>query len=452
MSLKQEHTILIVDDERPITKSLSRVFKREKLDTEVALNGQEGLERIKNANKPFSLILSDQKMPGMSGSQFLEKAKEIMPDAMRMLLTGYADIDAVIDAINRGEIHRYVSKPWDDDELVVQVRLALEHYELIMENRRLLDLTQEQNAKLAHINKNLENRVEERTSALLLKNKRLAGLNNELEAALFNTVRAFTSLTEMHSPLLAGHGRRVSLLAREIAEYMGLEEFELNQIEVAGLLHDLGKLGMPSKIMDYKIATWSAEDQKTYETHTAAGQDIICFIHRLEHAGTLVRSHHEQFDGQGFPDQLAGESIPLGSRILAVADIWDKLVELKVDLEPCIRDYKLNNPGAHVKKSKDELERAAAAYYLKKRAFIQFDPDVVKSFLTLLDESGGRCRQEKGLRLAELEEGMRLSRPLYSSKGRFLISHNTRLTREILAKMAEINKIDPITDMAFIQV
>ncbi|MFH1998960.1 MAG: HD domain-containing phosphohydrolase [Planctomycetota bacterium] len=452
MSLKQEHKILIVDDEKPIANSLCRVFHREKFKTATALNGEEGLALLREAEEPFSLILSDQKMPGMTGSLFLEKAKEIMPDSVRMLLTGYADINAVIDAVNRGEIHRYVSKPWDDDELVLQVRMALEHYELVLENRRLLDLTQSQNAKLSHMNKNLERRVEERTSALLLKNKRLSGMNRELEAALFNTVRAFTSLTEMHSPKLAGHGRRVSLLAREIAEFLSLPESDINQIEVAGLLHDLGKLGLPPKILDYNRAAWNAEDQALYEQHTEAGQEIICFINRLDHAGALVRSHHERYDGQGFPDHFSDESIPLGSRILAVADAWDKLTEMKMEINECIKDYKKNNPDAPPEKSAQDLEWAAAAYYLKKRAFIHFDPDVVKAFLVILKRSGGRCKKEKGLRLAELEEGMLLSRPLYSSKGRFLLSYNTRLTQEILVKMAKINKIDPITDRAYIQV
>ena len=103
-------------------------------------------------------------MPEMTGTQFLEQAKKIFPDAIRFLLTGYSDMNAVIDAVNLGEIHRYLAKPWNDDDLLLLVRQALQQYELVEENRRLTDLTQEQNRKLNELNRGLEKKVEKRTS------------------------------------------------------------------------------------------------------------------------------------------------------------------------------------------------------------------------------------------------------------------------------------------------
>ena len=105
MELKYKHRLLLVDDEESITKALYRIFRREGYEIQTASSGQEGLEVIKEDKKPFSLIISDQRMPGMTGTQFLEKAKKILPNAMRILLTGYSDMDAIVDAINRGEIH-----------------------------------------------------------------------------------------------------------------------------------------------------------------------------------------------------------------------------------------------------------------------------------------------------------------------------------------------------------
>ncbi len=112
MPLKYKHKLLLVDDEESIIKALYRIFRREGYEIDTASSGQEGLKALKEASKPFSLIISDQRMPGMTGAQFLEKAKKILPDVMRILLTGYSDMDAIVDAINKGEIHRYLTNPW----------------------------------------------------------------------------------------------------------------------------------------------------------------------------------------------------------------------------------------------------------------------------------------------------------------------------------------------------
>ena len=145
MALKYKHTLMFVDDERAITKALHRLFRKDGYHILTASSGMEGLELLEKAKNPISLIISDQRMPQMNGAQFLERAKKIFPDAIRFLLTGYSDMDAVVDAVNKGEIHRYLTKPWNDDDLLLQVRQSLEQFELLVENRRLLKLTNRQN-------------------------------------------------------------------------------------------------------------------------------------------------------------------------------------------------------------------------------------------------------------------------------------------------------------------
>lgn len=148
MSIEHKHTILFVDDEVSITKALQRLFRKEGYHILTASSGQEGLELLKKVEEPVSLIVSDQRMPHMTGLQFLEKAKGVFPDAIRFLLTGYSDMNAIVDAVNKGEIHRYLTKPWNDDDLLIQVRQSLEQFELAMENRRLRVLTYKQNKGL----------------------------------------------------------------------------------------------------------------------------------------------------------------------------------------------------------------------------------------------------------------------------------------------------------------
>ena len=135
--LKHKHTILLVDDEVSLTKSLKRLLRKEGYIVITAGNGQEGLDILHNSRESISLIISDQKMPGMTGIQFLVKTIKIIPNAVRFLLTGYTDIEVIIDALDKGKIHQYMNKPWNDNDLLMEVRQGLQKYELFSEKRAL---------------------------------------------------------------------------------------------------------------------------------------------------------------------------------------------------------------------------------------------------------------------------------------------------------------------------
>ncbi len=152
--LKHRHSILIVDDEESILNAFKRILADEDYEIHTANNGMEGLNKLREAQKPFSLIISDQRMPVMNGVQFFSQAKDIFPDAVRILLTGYADTDAIIDAINKGGIHLYFTKPWHEEELLLHIKQSLSKAELVMENKRLIELTKKQNEESAGIKQN----------------------------------------------------------------------------------------------------------------------------------------------------------------------------------------------------------------------------------------------------------------------------------------------------------
>jgi response regulator RpfG family c-di-GMP phosphodiesterase len=449
MALRHKHTLLLVDDEESVTNSLQRTFRKEKYDIRVAASGAEGLNMLKEAQEPLSLIISDQRMPGMTGAQFLEKAKRIFPYAMRILLTAYSDMDAIVDAVNKGEIHRYLTKPWNDDDLLVQVRQALEQYDLLAENRRLLALTKRQNKKLRELNRNLEEKVVERSREIVQKNKELSRLNQELESSLYNTVRAFASLVEIYaSSSLAGHGRRGGAFSRRLAELFDLSQHEVTQIEIAGLLHDIGKLGLPQRLLEYKEDTWwRPQDKELFRKHPKQGQATVQFIDKLNYVGLMIRSHHERYDGQGYPDQLAQKRIPLGARIIAVADAYDKIVHLKVGKSNLLRRVAKEANITHDRLSEADILQKAAVLHLKQQASTIYDPDIVEVFLNLLKEKDAGCKQEKTVSIQHLEENMILSRPLYSSSGRFLMPYNTVLTRNHISKLRKFHEVDFVTDV-----
>lgn len=432
MALKYKHSILVVDDEASITKSLNRLLRIEGLNTIEAKSGLEGLELLKSMEKPISGIISDQRMPNMTGAQFLQKAKKIVPDAFRILLTGYSDMDAIIDAVNMGEIHKYFTKPWDDSELLGQVRQSLKQYELILENKRLNNIIKGQNKKLKEINSTLEQKVEERSKQIIKK-------NHELEQNLYNTVRAFASLIDNSSPVMIGHGRRVSLYSKQIGQYLNLSETEIIHVEIAGLLHDIGKIGFSEKLLTLNYSKMNDEEKDLYEKHPEEGQAIVRFINKLDHVGLIIRSHHERYDGSGYPDQLSGDCIPIESQIISVSDRYDSIVNLNINKDKYIKEYEKERNTTYDHLPTDSVLKSAAVLHIKKNAFSEFSPDVVKAFLSFSKKQGINDGDDKEIPIEKITEGMVLSRSLYTSNGRFILPYNTKLTQDHIDKLKALH-------------
>jgi signal transduction histidine kinase len=173
-----EHTVLFVDDEQNVLNSLERLFEDEGYEVVTASSGNEALQKLDS--KKVSLVISDYRMPLMNGMELLQQVKTKAPEAMRIMLTGFADMEATIDSINKSGVYRYVTKPWNDEELKIIVRDSLRQYELAEENKRLNELTRKQNQELKDLNENLEKRVEERTQEIKVKNRELEKLCSDL--------------------------------------------------------------------------------------------------------------------------------------------------------------------------------------------------------------------------------------------------------------------------------
>lgn len=227
-------TLLCVDDEPNILSSLRRLFRPCGYRVLVAESGAQGLDILRS--EAVDLVISDMRMPHMDGAQFLAAVRAEWPDVMRFLLTGYADMASAIEAINQGQIYRYMNKPWVDDDLLISVRQGLDARALQRDKERLEALTRQQNETLRELNESLEAKVQERTDEL-------QKAHEQLKQSFFVAVKIFTSLIEMRHPITAGHSRRVAALARSIAQRMGLKGADLQNVFVAGLLHDIGKIG-----------------------------------------------------------------------------------------------------------------------------------------------------------------------------------------------------------------
>ena len=312
--------ILCVDDDENVLKALGRIFHNESFRMLSAPSGQEGLALLRDNLCTIGLILSDQKMPGMSGSDFLEAARELVPDVPRLILTGYSDVHAAIDAINQGGAVRFLTKPWHDQELLQAVRDSLHRFLLLRENQRLNDLVARQNRELREWNNKLSQRVMEQTGQLRQQVEETQRMNQRLQQTCDGVLLSFSDLLELRNSRVRNHSRSVAFLAERVARDLRLDNAACETIWAAGLLHDIGKIGISDKLLSRNIEGMSPDERREYQLHAVRGQTAVDKIDAFREIGVLIRHHHEAFDGSGFPDGLAGNRIPLGARIIAVAD------------------------------------------------------------------------------------------------------------------------------------
>ena len=156
---KRKHKVLIVDDEKEISNSLGRILKKNGIEFVACESGEAGLEELNKTDFPFSLIISDQRMPGMTGSEFLEQAKGMSPLTVRFLISGYSDSDVLIDAINKGIIQKFIQKPWKIHDLIDTVKKGFIQFKNTLENEKLVRLARKQNKKLYQLNHDLNNKA-----------------------------------------------------------------------------------------------------------------------------------------------------------------------------------------------------------------------------------------------------------------------------------------------------
>lgn len=413
-------TLLFVDDEASILSALRRLFRPHGYRILTAEGGAQGLEIL--GRETVDLVISDMRMPQMDGAQFLEKVRDGWPEIVRILLTGYADVSSTIAAINRGEIYRYISKPWDDNDIVLIVRQALERRQLERENARLVELTRSQNEQLKELNAGLERKVAARTAELSQTVAFLDQAQKDLKKSFLATVRVFSGLMELRGGKMAGHARRVAELARVLGARLHLDEQAGQDLLLASLLHDIGKIGLPDSVIEKPFNGLSPEARHEVMKHPAKGQMVLLGVEQLKNTALLIRHHHEAFDGSGYPDRLVGMAIPLGARILAVANDYDAL-----------------QMGTLVNRA---LKPHEAVAFIAENRGKRYDPAVADAFVGLMAEALKDVVVEIALRPMHLKAGMVLARELLDKDGYLLLAKGHVLDAAVIEQLQRMEAAD----------
>ena len=428
--VNEKPRILFIDDEKNILNSLNRLFFDEEYDILLANSPKEAIEIIKAVKVP--VIISDQRMPSMTGVEFFAEARKIQDDSIRIILSGYSDVEAARKAINQGAVFRFLIKPWDDNELKNTVKQALEFYKLQKSRQTLFEENKQQNAELKALNETLNLRVKERTKAILQKNQELHEANKKLSESFNRIVRVVIEILEIKSRDLSSHCKRVAAAARYTAVEMEKTEEEIETIEIAALLHEIGKISMSEQTMTKRENLFTPDEVNLWKGHPLVAERILGNIDQLVEVRRIIRHHHENYNGSGFPDGLKKNEIPLGSRIIAVMDTYDKLA---------------NKTYINV-----DNTRSRALKALRLKMGIELDPGVVSSFISVLHshKPQNKSRKEIELRPFELKENMILSRDLYTTRGMMVFPKDKRLEEASIKTILDSERMEKLLTVVYV--
>ncbi|HVU31952.1 MAG TPA: HD domain-containing phosphohydrolase [Opitutaceae bacterium] len=412
--------ILIVDDEPVVLTALKVTLEREGFPVVACTSPLKALAIVRE--RDFAVIISDQRMPEMAGLDFLVESRRLRPHASRILITAVLALPTIVDAINKGEIFRFVAKPWLREELVATVRNAVQRHDLVTRNEALQAETLSLNRQLREANSALEAKVKD----LEQQRQHLDAANRELAGSYENSLELCRRILTTYDPILGGQAKALVEFATQMAATDKLNDGERHALRAAAWLCDLGLIGVPREMLR---AFRTKSDQLTdrergmLHNHPIYSQTLASLVDGRAEVGEVIRAHHERYDGRGYPDGLAGDAIPWPARCLAVA----------------------------VGFVESGLSKTAAIDALLAKSGVEYDPEAVRLFLKI----GNLVQLPKQVReimLEELEPGMVLANGIYSPHGLLLIGEGQPLSNTTIAKIRSHNRVTPISQRLLVYI
>jgi response regulator RpfG family c-di-GMP phosphodiesterase len=405
--------LLIVDDEPIVLAALKETLEREHYHVVTSTSPTKALELV--ARQKFSVIISDQRMPEMTGLDFLTECKKHQPHASRILITAVLSLPTIIEAINKGEIFRFIAKPWLREELTATIRNAYQRYELIIHNAQLTDETQHLNERLKAANASLEQKVLD----LEAQKIELDSANHHLTESYDHSLELCTRILATYDPLFGGQTRTLVEVTQKMTETAHFTDSERSVLTASARLCDLGLIGVSRELLRafrQHPDRLTERERQTMHSHPIYSQTLASFVDPRSAVGETIRAHHERFDGEGYPDGLSAQAIPWTARCLAVAVYY---VESSLPREQAIEQV-LSESGKGL------------------------DPEAVRLFLQATNLLN-LPKQVREVMLDELQPGMVLANGLHSPHGMLLIGEGQPLSQAMITKIRSHNLVAPIS-------
>ncbi|MGE8187288.1 HD domain-containing phosphohydrolase [Pseudomonas sp. NPDC086278] len=427
-------TVLLVDDEESILNSLRRLLRGQPYDVLLATSGAQALDIM--AKQPVDLVISDARMPDMDGATLLTHIHQRHPETLRILLTGYADLTMIVNAINEGQIDRYISKPWNDEELLLTLRQSLAYQHSERERLRLVQETSDRNQQLKLLNATLEKRVASRTAELQQTADMLDLAYEELKHSYVTGTEVFSLLANLRLPPAKQTNRQIIELVRVYCKRHDLDEGSTRDLTMAAALYNIGKLSWTDSMLTAPADLLYHSDKERYRGYPKQSESLLMTLDPMKDAARLILHHQERWDGTGFPDRLKGEAIPLGSRWLKLAVDF---IELQRGL---ILERQMNSDEALV--------------YIRQYAGRLYDPDLVEDFIQVcaayLSDVSLADPTVKVLTPRDLVAGMILARNLNADNGMLLLNAGKVLSGLLVEKLIAFEAMEGAKYSVFVKV
>ncbi|MCX7505727.1 MULTISPECIES: response regulator [Delftia] len=398
---------LMVDCEVEDFSGLGLLLGQAGYDTRMAASAPEALTEF--AGGRIDLLICNTRVIDKDGGQWLENLVGQSPDLFVIFLSECSPM-AITKGLGRLlGLHRHIVKPWNSEQFLAVIEQLNDQKITRYENIRLEQKNRALTKELAELNATVELTAHEHDDELLEAHRKL-------KKSFVASIRMFSNLLEWRGGILAGHSRRVADLTRRTASIMQLSEAEQQNAFVAALIHDIAHITLPDGMLSKPVPSLSHEELDKYRNHSSLGEQLLLSIDDAHLVATLVRSHHERFDGAGYPDGLKGKDIPIGARIIAVADFYDDLMVGHLSSKP--------------------LTCAEARTLISHSRGAQFDPEVVDAFLQIVIQATPAPDPAPiNVPCSELRPGMILAQDFVSREGLVLLTAGRVLTPELIRRM-----------------
>lgn len=382
--------ILLVEDDLTTLTLLEKTMQKWGYEISTASNGRHALEHLAG-NNHVDIIVSDWLMPELNGLELCEKVRTLnLNHYIYIILISAQDTRTDVVRGLEGGVDDYITKPLNLDELHARLEIGA----------RIINLEKELNQKFRTIKRNY-----------------------------FQTIHMFNQLLETYNEDLGGHCRRVGKLASAMANsHTDINPEDYPVVEAAGLLHDIGLIGLPETLVTKSLIEMNGEEKALYYSHSERGELILSEIDLLRPVARLVRMHHEQTNGKGFPDELVDDQIPLAAKIISAASIYDNLIY------------------------KDKIPFEQIPEKLQQKRGYQIDADLVDMLLEINLQSMQKESQktDRQVALDDLKPGMILSQDVRMKTGAFVMASNTAINAAAIEKLKRYYELGNIMDKVFI--